>query len=890
MAKRCQAFYERFLVSANKYLQENKLEDAERNFANALRQVYDVEGKIFEIATALKGLGYIYSKRGRLNKDGEQIVKATGLLTSSLMRLKQCNNEQYSKYQTEINQLQEEIQSLHVMFITEVLGSQQDIAMKDYEKTESYKEMLLQIRNTCRIEVQTLDKLPNFKPENRNIAAEKKRADLTHQIYMTITKSMRQLITCMINHCFEVMPTPPCKYTVLGLGSTAKEEATPYSDLEFCILTERDTNDVVEYFTHLTHLFHLKVVELGETILPSLGIQSLNDYYSGNTEDDWFLDKGCRGFSFDGAMPWASKVPTGRKKTSAKPCVQSLIKTPRNMASLLSRKEISREGYRLADVLSTCVVICGDNSLFAEYVSYSKATQSSILLQDDNAVLQDNRQETACWKQRILQELIEVERQYRTSLENYIRQPGGRYAIKKDFYRFPSLAIEYLGKFYDTETTSSWETISKLEINKYLSSEAAHNFRTALGIALELRLRAYLDNKSQSEYFSDLLNLVARQDASENLAMLLLRFFFTVVPLEECVRKVCETGNLTHLKDETLYDNNPLCLARLYCQFRQFYKAKDILEKLFRERFQSSQIWDSDQDFATVCKILGNATFSLENASEAAKYNRLALSINEKTYKANPVRSNLKALGDSYLNYGTNQLPLGDRKKALIYLQKALEIRQFLYDQSLTKLEKVTNLQDVLDVLLNMSTCYTSCTTDEISKFFHLNRRALELCEILQQQFQLPYYYHHLLYFKQGVAYYNMGKFKESSEAYHKALEIFHKYKKYDLYTESEASLLNNFANSVLKLGDLEKANELHCRAYEIRRRVHGNRDHDSLARSLNNFGLINEKAGNFKEAHDYYIQAQSMDERIHGANGSSEHSLMYKRNVVRVEKKLIDT
>lgn len=111
----------------------------------------------------------------------------------------------------------------------------------------------------------------------------------------------------------------------------------------------------------------MKVVEVGETILPSLGIKSLNDYYSENTKDDWFYDEGRRGFSFDGPMPWASKTPKGRDKTSQKPWVQSLIKTPEEMADLLTETSVFKEGYHLADVLSTSSLIYGDRSLFESY-------------------------------------------------------------------------------------------------------------------------------------------------------------------------------------------------------------------------------------------------------------------------------------------------------------------------------------------------------------------------------------------------------------------------------------------------------------------------------------------------------------------------------------------
>ena len=135
--------------------------------------------------------------------------------------------------------------------------------------------------------------------------------------------------------------------------------------------------------------------------------------------------------------------------------------------------------------------------------------------------------------------------------------------------------------------------------------------------------------------------------------------------------------------------------------------------------------------------------------------------------------------------------------------------------------------------------------------------------------------------------YYDLREYEQSAQAYGKSLELFYKYKKYELNTDDEAGLLNNFGNALIALGNLGKARSLHTRTYEIRKQIHAGKDHNSIARSLNNFGLISEKEGNFAEAHDWYIQARDMSERIHGADTSYEHLQMYRRNVKRMAEKL---
>lgn len=901
MEKRTEKLYQRFLNCANGYLQRNKLDDAERTFASALRQLYNREGKVLEVAMALKGLGFVYKERGYINRTGEDLVKATGLFNAALTRLQEYNKNQPNStagINTEIDHLLAEIQMVHVMFMNEILQASQDLESNDYQKLEHYKETLRQIRQTCTLKIRELDTLPALDTGRRHIGNEKERVQAIQRMYAEIAVSMKELVKSMINDCVEVMSSPCCRYAVLGLGSTAREESTPYSDLEFCILVEKDTEDALQYFTHLTNFFHLKVVELGETILPNLGIQSLNNYYSDSGEDDWFFDKGCRGFSFDGAMPWASKVPTGRDKTVRKPWVQPLINTPQNMAGLLSETSVRQEGYRLADVLSNCVLICGEPSLFEDYVHCKREyTIANEGIQSGNSsphctgtpVCNCN---ASLRKQRILQELVEVGSQYRTSLPNYIRHSGGNYIVKRDFYRFPSLILEYLGSYYNIEEPSSWVTINELESNSYLSVDGAHNLRTALSIGLELRLRAYLDNQSQSEYFNGFWNLVAGRDVETpvTLELLLLRYFFTVVPLEDAIKEVSESRNLLYLNSSALYDDSPKIKAQMYFQFRQYYKAKKVLEDWLAQKLQSTINKDKDRSLAEVCKMLGNAMFFLENVTEAAKYYKMALDINGKIYEDEPSFDNLKAVGDSNLNYGCGLAGLGQNKNALPYLRKALEIRNFALDQTSTRLERVACLQDLADAHSNMSALYKklrmSSTYDDVSIFFHHNRHALNIVEILVQEYSVDHC-HHSLYFDQGLMYYNLRKFQESAIAYEKALQLFYSRSKYDQTPQSEASLLNNLANSVIELGDLDKAWALHCRTYEIRKRIHGDKDNNSVARSLNNFGLVNEKAGNFKEAHEFYVQARDMSARINGEDSSYEHLLMYKRNIDRVAQKL---
>lgn len=898
MEKGSITFYQRFLDSGNRYLQSDKLKDAERLFASAVKQVYLLKNTVYETAVALKGLGLVYKARGKIYKSGEDLVKASGLFNASLTRLRECNSENTGSRNTrrrnvkvdlesEILCLEEEISNIHTVFIEEILESQQNGRMNDFRKREHYKQSLQTIRDSCQSKMSALDEMPTLNPDVRDTTVERGRIEQTRQLYKCISKSMKVLVTSMVEDCIQVMSNPPCKFSILGLGSTAREEATPYSDLEFCILVERNEDSVLKYFNDFTNLLHLKVVELGETILPSLGIKSLNDYYSTSKEDDWFYDDGPRGFSFDGAMPWASKTPKGRDETVNKPWVQSLIKTPKDMAGLLTKKSILKEGYHLADVLSTCSLICGDSPLFE---AYRRSLKDCLNETSENCTSDES------WKDKVLQELIIVNKKYHNFLADYIRRPGESYKVKTDIYKFPSLVIQYVGKYFDVQCPSSWEIIEKLASATILSSEGAHNLRTVLGIAAELRLSAYLSNHSQSEYFSVLF-----QDRPGNLLSLLHRFFFTVIPLEEAMDKLGDKSLLDVMNSE-FYNNNKKVKARICLQFMKYDEAekilKDNLKKILKDNLDALPSTAEEQEFADIFKMLGNALYFQEKFSEASDFFERALEINKQILQQDRQSSvNQENLAKSYSNYSNVLYELGDMEKALSYADKALEIRHSLVNENPASINRVTYLQDLADAHLNIavilsqpkSTQYPTAVIRARVRINHHCLHAQELADTLAKNHNTAYDNYRSLLAIRYLPLCHTGKWEKFIKLLDDGLETLHKHRKYDIFTYKEAELLEFLGHFAIETRDWKKARFLCNRAYEIRTRIHEGKDHDSLAKLLDNLGLVCESEYEvehdflkFAEALEFYTEAKDMSIRIYGDDSDNEYVQKCKRNCLR--------
>ena len=57
-------------------------------------------------------------------------------------------------------------------------------------------------------------------------------------LFADIAKGVREFLARLYQESEQELGPAPCKYTVMGLGSMALEQMTPYSDLEFAILME----------------------------------------------------------------------------------------------------------------------------------------------------------------------------------------------------------------------------------------------------------------------------------------------------------------------------------------------------------------------------------------------------------------------------------------------------------------------------------------------------------------------------------------------------------------------------------------------------------------------------------------------------------------------------
>ncbi len=355
------------------------------------------------------------------------------------------------------------IQNLPVPTDTDTLSSRIPYAMNQMSLAPgSWDRLLIQ----SEIYRQRLEKL-------RGIASEKiLNPDCdTADLFFEINRHRDDILQEMIQHSAKILGPPPCEFSVVVYGSSGRNEATPYSDLEFGVLYEMDTKAVKEYFQALSACIMFQVINISETILFQLNLPCFNLKDPPEAKHQWFLDDVIpRGFSIDILDdPHSSKLPivTGKGVT--------FIGTPKTMADkcLLLMQEENFGYSNLSERLTY-----GSKRLFQEYRNNKRQLFDAI------------------GKENLVQTFEEVMRNYAKTV---IRSWDNKIDIKNTFYRPISLALESLADLYHIDRVSSLDRIDELYMRQIITKKEACVLAKYLLAIQKIRLSLILKRNGQYE-------------------------------------------------------------------------------------------------------------------------------------------------------------------------------------------------------------------------------------------------------------------------------------------------------------------------------------------------------------------------------------------------------
>ncbi|MCE5318089.1 MAG: DUF2225 domain-containing protein [Parachlamydia sp.] len=386
------------------------------------------------------------------------------------------------------------------------------------------------LEKKCGITKPDLSTRPQIYLERRHKLQELRRAinvaldktDAVKQTLEAFSIGIGAFLEAMLNEMYPIIGKPPCEFTVLSLGSLARKEMSPYSDLEFAFLVKDSSEENLAYFRTVVSWLEIQVINLGETPIKIL--------------DGGYVSPVDRGFSFDDG----GNTPLG------KPGQIELIKTPVQLAQLQTERFYS-EDFILSNVLRTAGLLFGDAILYKEYL---QAMETIISMQSSRSSLTLRKERTQnCLDGHLVQ--------FKPGL-NKDKQEMPVFNVKFELYRIPNFLIAGLADYFGIDINNSWEKLDALEGIEILSKEGVMHLKKALNEIMHLRMRCHMFYEQECD---DVYHPSMQQKEGEEVFILsetdlekMTQIYRVILPLFRAVQEVCRTQNYAGLAKFDFYD------------------------------------------------------------------------------------------------------------------------------------------------------------------------------------------------------------------------------------------------------------------------------------------------------------------------------------------------
>ena len=433
------------------------------------------------------------------------------------------------------------------------------------------------------------------KPSEFNLKLkQEEKTILMKELQEQITVDYKEVAKTLSELCVSVMGQPPCKFAIVGTGSMARKEITPYSDFKYIVLleTQAEYKCCSEYFRWFSVIFCTIILNLQETIIPTLSITHLNDKAS--DLGDWFSDNQTNGISFDGMiLRFCNSLPGKTKHTENEPWITKLIKPVNEMLNYVKfESETSQSEYNLKDVLNEICFIYGDQPVFDEF---EQGIQRYKQLRAPNQAVRN------------------INKQLKDYLDNFplrfslmYLKTTGKINLKPLFFQASTLFVSALGKFYRTHSLSCFDIVNELAVKEKISGNAKRKLMFAVAIACEIRLNVYMKEKCQRDVlqldensgngFHKILKIID-QDS-------LMSYFHITYSLQRSVSKLLKIKRSDQYSVPS-YFNVILCHAlrrdEILTSLLSNYEISDFFSDsttydLFSSGFKQDRVYEVDLD------------------------------------------------------------------------------------------------------------------------------------------------------------------------------------------------------------------------------------------------------------------------------------------------------
>lgn len=339
---------------------------------------------------------------------------------------------------------------------------------------------------------------------------------VVRDVYRSISNALRKLAGQMILQAENWLGTKPCEYTAICFGSLARDEATPYSDLEYGFLIAEDSEEIRRYFRNLAHLVQFLVICLRRTILRSIDIPAIQkaEFHDCVT---------MRGFSLDGSgvRGKGCKTPLGNLSNGGR---FELIQTPQKMAEYVGKSDSEDqwwyeiEPHLPLELLNTAIIPMEGRE--EQSRSLHDAFRIAVTGQLDRTLANGGSLREYLAHDHLIEgdlALFAPDRNLRfLAVEQVIH-------LKNELYRFPQLFLDRLALVHRVTAQNCLDRTTDL-INQdpqhepVFNSEGIYRLRMLFSRVMHWRLKAYSDQDRQCDDFNYLLQRhIASAESQEGL-------------------------------------------------------------------------------------------------------------------------------------------------------------------------------------------------------------------------------------------------------------------------------------------------------------------------------------------------------------------------------------
>ena len=576
---------------------------------------------------------------------------------------------------------------------------------------------LLSAAKTCKNAVKqfrenTLINLQNipFIPETVGKAkwVKKKKISKVREVQNVITENYLSIMSYLSDFCLSIMEHPPshCRFALVGLGSLARKEITPYSDFEHVIVLEEGAQlkenycEILEYFRWYSVIFQIILINIGETIIPSISIPSLNNFSTPN--GDWFFDAFTpSGISFDGLMPYACKMPLGRQQsTKNKTGKTELIKPSSSMANYLDVDQKLKHGYHLAEVLSKTCFVSGDRHVYEDF-SQRISRKMSLHRRDRKQFADDVRRQ-----------IQEDRLKFDVDTNCSDMYTTGRFNLKRVVYRSTTIFVSALGNFYGVESSSCFDILDCLHEMEIISSKERYCLQYAVAIACELRLKIYMKRQRQSDLIE---NRTLGSELTEILKVMggrcIVDYFTIARAFQHAITSLPFEDDKQSRKINLFLDYK--YSIDICCKLRLHKTCLQICTSLLQKDKESL----SKEDRASCHYYAGISHLDLEQPRLAKKHFDKELHLRQK------LNSNNKYIADCYYNLGRCLVAMSRFEQALEYFHQELSIRENLTSDKFKDPDVAFCIREIAWCLFNLK------KVDDALENFHVVLKIWESIE-----------------------------------------------------------------------------------------------------------------------------------------------------------------